>query len=114
MTTSKEGCLFLGIGIIKEPADRSAGFLHIQSFYTLLSSLLTCSLLALGRRLRLNGLLGLAAGRLLSLAASGLLRDGLLNGLLDGLLSRSLLLSLLRSHVIFVLSFLVYPAKIAG
>ena len=75
----------------------------------LLSSLLTCSLLALGRRLRLSGLLGLAAGRLLSLAASGLLRDGLL----DGLLSRSLLLSLLRSHVVFVLSFLVYPAKIA-
>lgn len=89
--------------------DQSIGSLHIRSFCVLLSSLLTCSLLALRRCLRLNGLLGLAAGRLLSLAASGLLRDGLL----DGLLSRSLLLSLLRSHVIFVLSFLVYPAKIA-
>ena len=71
--------------------------------------MLLSSLLTLRRRLRLSGLLGLAAGRLLSLAASSLLRDGLLNGLL----SRSLLLSLLRSHVIFVLSFLVYPAKIA-
>ena len=75
----------------------------------LLSSLLTCSLLTRRRCLRLNGLLGLAAGRLLSLAASGLLRDGLL----DGLLSRSLLLGLLRSHIIFVLSFLVYPAIFA-
>ena len=89
--------------------DQSIGSLYIQSFYVLLSSLLTCSLLALRRRLRLNGLLGLAAGRLLSLAASSLLRDGLL----DGLLGRSLLLSLLRSHVIFVLSFLVYPAIFA-
>ena len=74
----------------------------------LLSSLLACSLLARRRCLRLSGLLGLAAG-ILSLAASSLLRDGLLNGLLG----RSLLLSLLRSHVIFVLSFLVYPAIFA-
>ena len=101
MATSEECYPFLGIRIIKKPADRSAGFLHIWSFYVLLSSLLACSLLTRRRRLRLSGLLGLAAGRLLSLAASGLLRDGLL----DGLLGRSLLLSLLRSHVVFVLSF---------
>ena len=106
---------FFGMKTIKQkPTDRSVGSLRIRSFYELLSGLLACSLLACGllalrRRLRLDGLLGLAAGRLLSLAASGLLRDGLL----DGLLGRSLLLSLLRSHVVFVLSFLVYPAKIA-
>ena len=104
-----DDCLFLGIGIIKKPTDQSVGSLRIRSFYALLSGLL-----ALRRRLRLGGLLGLAAVGLaavglLSLAASGLLRDGLL----DGLLGRSLLLSLLRSHVVFVLSFLVYPAKIA-
>ena len=107
-----DDCLF-SIGNIKEPTDQSVGFLRIRSFYALLSSLLACGLLALRRRLRLGGLLGLAAvglaaGRLLSLAASGLLRDGLL----DGLLGQSLLLSLLRSHVVFVLSF--YPAVHAG
>ena len=87
--------------IKQKPTGQSVGSLRIRSFYALLSSLLACGLLALRRRLRLGGLLGLAAGRLLSLAASGLLRDGLL----DGLLGRSLLLSLLRSHVVFVLSF---------
>ena len=95
--------------IKQKPTDQSVGFLRIRSFYALLSSLLACGLLACRRRLRLDGLLGLAAGRLLGLAASSLLRDGLL----DGLLGRGLLLSLLRSHVVFVLSFLVYPAKIA-
>ena len=70
--------------------------------------MLLSSLLALRGRLRLDSLFCLAAG-ILSLAASSLLRDGLLNGLLG----RSLLLSLLRSHVVFVLSFLVYPAIFA-